>query len=64
MRDPDRIDKICEKLAELWHLAPDMRLGQLFCNLQTLANNDLYYVEDAELIDKLRVMLWSMEADD
>lgn len=33
MRDPDRIDTFCDKLAELWHKVPDWRFGQLMMNL-------------------------------
>lgn len=33
MRDPKRIDKICEALKKRWKLEPDLRLGQLMSNL-------------------------------
>jgi hypothetical protein len=29
MRDPARIDRICDLLKELWKKNPDLRLGQL-----------------------------------
>jgi len=32
MRDIKRIDRICNKLKELWHYHPDMRFGQLIQN--------------------------------
>lgn len=32
MRDPERIDRIIEKLREAWKLAPDQRLAQLVTN--------------------------------
>lgn len=32
-RNPNRIDPICEALAERWKESPDLRLGQLVCNL-------------------------------
>ncbi len=35
MRDPERIDRICEKLKTLWHEMPDQRLGQLLMNALT-----------------------------
>lgn len=57
MRDPNRINVICEKLAELWALVPDWRLGQLFNNLQRAERSDLFYMEDDKLIDRLRAML-------
>jgi uncharacterized protein YihD (DUF1040 family) len=33
MRDPSRIDPMLATLREAWLLHPDMRLGQLICNL-------------------------------
>lgn len=53
MRDPKRIDEMCEQLKKLWKLQPDIRLGQLVCN--TLPQNNLFYVEDdtaLEIINK------------
>lgn len=32
MRDPDRIDRIIDKLREVWKANPDLRLGQLLVN--------------------------------
>lgn len=29
MRDPARIDKICDIIRDVWKKSPDMRLGQL-----------------------------------
>lgn len=43
MRDPERIDRICELLRQTWHTVPDLRLGQLVVNL---LGNDPFYVED------------------
>lgn len=33
MRDPARIDRMTERLRELWHAQPDQRLGQLLVNV-------------------------------
>lgn len=33
MRDPARIDRICELLRAAWHESPDQRLGQFVYNL-------------------------------
>ena len=33
MRDINRIDGYCERLAEMWKKVPDWRFGQLMCNL-------------------------------
>ena len=54
MRDPERIDVFCQKLAELWHKVPDWRLGQLVCN--TLGY-DPFYVEDDVAIEKIKEFL-------
>lgn len=32
MRDPERIDRICDLLKEVWKKRPDERLGQLLLN--------------------------------
>jgi hypothetical protein len=53
VRDPKRIDEMCEQLKKLWKLQPDIRLGQLVCN--TLSQKNLFYVEDdtaLEIINK------------
>jgi hypothetical protein len=52
VRDPDRIDKICDKLKEYWHRAPDWRLGQIISN-STDPDDDLFYIEDDELMDNI-----------
>ena len=56
MRDPARIDIFCDELAYIWrHYFPDWRFGQLICNLQSFARQDLFYVEEDEfytLLDK------------
>jgi len=49
MRDPKRIDEMCEQLKKLWKLQPDIRLGQLVCN--TLPQNILFYVEDDKALE-------------
>ena len=54
MRDPNRIYKICHKLAEIWSQVPDWRLGQLMTNINQVCkiinDKDPFYVEDDELI--------------
>lgn len=52
MRNPDRIDEIILEVARLWKKYPDLRLGQLLCNV--LRDPALYYVEDADLIAALK----------
>ena len=56
MRDPNRIDKFCNKLAQVWHKVPDWRFGQFMMNLFTdykLKHSavEWFYVEDDELMD-------------
>lgn len=42
-----------DKLQRLWHRSPDLRLGQLVCNL-TPASVDPYFIEDDKMLDALR----------
>ena len=51
MRDPKRIDKVLKVLGDNWKKLPDWRLGQLICNMQSAAGDDLFYVEDDEFAD-------------
>ena len=59
MRDPKRIDEICETIRKEWHKVPDWRLGQLLVN--SLRGHrcypDLFYVEDDELMKLLNKMM-------
>jgi len=50
-RDPERIDRILEKLGEIWKQQPDTRLGQLVSNLSAMANpkGDVYFTEDHDI---------------
>lgn len=51
MRDPERIDRIVERLRILWHKMPDQRLGQLLMNIHRYGYDD----------DK--VSIWQIEDD-
>lgn len=46
MRDPERIDRICDKLKELWKFFPDQRFTQLFDNYVVKRANNHFYQED------------------
>ena len=47
MRDPKRIDKFCNKIAEYWKLYPDYRFGQLiYLIADELKVNDIFFPED------------------
>ena len=52
MREAKRIDIILQELSNLWHKYPDLRLGQLICNV--IQDPALYYIEDDKLIDILK----------
>ena len=43
MRDPKRIQKFCNQLAEIWSKVPDWRFGQLVVNV---LGRDAFYIED------------------
>lgn len=46
-RDLERIDRMIDKLRELWHAAPDQRLTQLLHNISSYdGRKDIFYVED------------------
>ena len=48
MRDPERIDRMLEKIRTLWKRNPDLRLGQLIVNAANDGGNTTipYYAED------------------
>ena len=64
MRDPSRIDDILVLLKALWHRHPDQRLGQLLENYVfghhlermkgTVQDGCIFYLEDDEVLEKLR----------
>ena len=56
MRDPDRIERVIEKLRRLWYSHPDQRLGQLLCNVAP-RTRDLFQVEDDVTEDRLDVAI-------
>jgi hypothetical protein len=56
MRDPERIERILEKLKTVWVNQPDTRLLQLLINILTrehqrpdISKSTLYFLEDGEL---------------
>ena len=52
MRDINRIDKFCQRLAEAWKNVPDWRFGQIIENLKrAMGKEDIFYIEDNEMID-------------
>lgn len=58
MRDPERIDRIVEKLRAAWHAEPDWRLCQLVINtVDARPAWKLFYVEDHRFEAALDAML-------
>lgn len=52
MRDPNRIDVICDLLKEVWKQYPDWRLGQLIFNMTQ--QHDVFFIEDEKMIEALK----------
>lgn len=52
MRDAKRIDVVLQEISNIWHTYPDMRLGQLICNV--IQDPALYYIEDKDLVERLK----------
>jgi hypothetical protein len=54
MRDPNRIDIFCRRLAACWKKVPDWRFGQLMSNILGeyvyKTKKDIFFLEDEELI--------------
>lgn len=52
MRNPERIQPILDKIAELWKEHPDFRLGQLIMviGMTKEHNPKLFYMEDEEFL--------------
>ena len=52
MRDPKRIRKFCNQLADIWESrCPDWRFGQLIMNVLT---EDPFYIEDDEMMEIIK----------
>lgn len=51
MRDPNRIDDFCSRLAVAWKTYPDFRFGQMFMNIMNIEGHpEIYYAEDSTMI--------------
>lgn len=54
MRDPNRIERILNKIEAIWINEPDIRLGQMLVNFAPpRLQNDIFYLEDDELEKEL-----------
>lgn len=51
-RDPERIEKVLNLIRASWEAEPQLRLGQLLCIVAS--TDQLFYLEDAELLDRLQ----------
>lgn len=62
MRDVNRIYDILMKFQDLWEKYPDQRFGQIISNYLAKDNEDIFYIEDDEisqrLTDKLSRIDW------
>lgn len=57
MRDPERIDEICNLIADIWWAYPDWRLAQLFSNVRALGDSTdkiNFFQEDDETLKRLK----------
>ena len=56
MRDPKRIEDVCNLVRYVWKMVPDLRFGQLvlniFSELEAKGKNP-FYMEDDEMMDFL-----------
>ena len=50
MRDINRIDDFCNKLAEYWKQMPDLRFGQLIMNVLGTCKRDPWFYEEDEML--------------
>lgn len=51
MRDPNRIQEFCNRLANIWRNVPDWRFGQLIINMFDRVDSDPFYWEDDRMIN-------------
>lgn len=54
MRSPERIDKFCSELAEVWKKVPDWRFGQLMVNVLNSLPRDPFFYEEDEMIKEFK----------
>lgn len=58
MRDPRRCAKLARQIGELWRAkVPDWRFGQLISNFQSAIRDDIFYIEDDEIFEKIKKFL-------
>lgn len=52
MRGVTRIEPMLEELKSVWEQYPDLRLGQLICDI--VPEDKLYYVEDDMMLEQIK----------
>lgn len=58
MRNPERIDDFCKRLAAAWKNNSDWRFFQLINNVQRFAlKSDGFYIEDDKAIEEIEKYL-------
>lgn len=57
MRDPNRIYEVLTYIEKFWMTVPDWRFGQLFNNIQRSVGHDMFYTEDEQLVEILKVLI-------
>lgn len=61
MRDVNRIYNILVKFQDLWEQCPDQRFGQIISNYLVNDKEDIFYIEDDELSQRLTDQLSLIE---
>lgn len=62
MRDVERIQKFCDRLAALWkNEVPDWRFGQLISNFLRDYHHDTFYLEEDEFMEELELYIERMK---
>ena len=61
MRDVNRIYDILVKFQDLWEQYPDQRIGQIISNYLVNDKEDIFYIEDDELSQRLTDQLSLIE---
>lgn len=56
-RDPARVERISELLEQLWSRYPQLRLGQLLCNVEKNFERATFFLEDDVMEAAIRKVL-------
>ena len=51
VRDVKRIEPMLQEIRQLWEKNPDLRFGQLICNV--VPEEKLFYIEDDKMLEEL-----------